>query len=231
MKNYTKEIQLPSFHGFYGSIWSADEWDGYELKERGIELIDEWRISDKYYTDVAREYTEEIEQMYREYLGVDIKLRFTELSSPTFYNYSTDKIYCELYCEDGEKFEKRIIELVRENYYELAEYVRENHSSYDGFISFMSNNIDDWMHEFMWDELQLGCLLHYLLDYFYRKNFHNEDFEYEIRDSLSSNGYTPDCYAEPDSDAAREELERIELKEAQEEAMRKYQYKLVFPNF
>ena len=230
MKN-TKEIQLPSFHGFYGSIWSADEWDGSELKERGIELIDEWRISDKYYTDVAREYTKGIEQMYREYLGVDIKLRFTELSSPSFYNYTTDKIYCELSCEDGAKFEKRIIELVRENYSKLAEYVRENHSSCEGFFSFMSNNIDDWMNEFMEDELQLGCLLHYLLDYCYRKNFHNEDFEYEIWENLRCNGYTPDSYAEPDSDAAREELERIELKEAQAEALRLYQYKLAFPNF
>lgn len=230
MKNYTKEILLPSFHGFYGSIWGVDEWDGYELKERGIELIDEWEISENYYTDVARAYTQEIEQMYREYLGVDIKLRFTELVSPTFYNYTTDKIYCELSCEDGEKFEKRIIELVRENYSELAECIRENHSSRSGFISGMSNDINDWMHEFMEEELELDYLLYYLLDHCYRNKFHNEIFEYEIWEYLSCNGYTPDCYAEPDSDAAREELERIELKEAQEEALRKYQYKLPFPN-
>lgn len=230
MKNYTKEIQLPSFHGFYGSVWSADEWDGYELKERGIELIDEWQISENYFTDVARAYTEEIEQMYREYLGVDIRLRFTELSSPSFYNYTTDKIYCELSCEDGEKFEKRIIELVRENYSELAEYVRKNHSSREGFISFMSNNIDDWIYEFMESELVLSCLLYYLLDKEFRAVF-DEDFEWHIHERLYCNGFCPECYAEPETDAAIEELERIELKEAQDEALRKYQYKLAFPNF
>ena len=56
-KNLVNEIFLPSFQGFYESIWTPD-WEiiSIDHEERGITLTDDWGIDEQYYTDLAREY-------------------------------------------------------------------------------------------------------------------------------------------------------------------------------
>lgn len=226
MKNLVNEIFLPSFQGFYDSVWSP-EWEViiYDLNERGITLTDDWEIDEQYYTDLAREYVSYLQEVYRNELGVDITLEFTELVRPREYNFTTDKIYCNLYCNNVKKFTERINTLIAENYDAVGEYIRKNHSSYSGFISFMSADVNDWLDKWLEDDRQLSCLLYYLVEILRDERGELESLDselcYPIHERVSSF-----YYAYPATDKAKEELKAVELREAQEEAMRKYQLKL-----
>ena len=226
MKNLVNEIFLPSFQGFYESIWTPDwEMISIDHEERGITLTDDWGIDEQYYTDLAREYVSYLQEVYRNDLGVDITLEFTELVRPREYNSTTDKIFCNLYCNDVKKFTERINTLIAENYDAVGEYIKENHSSRDGFISFMSADVTDWLDEWLEDDRQLSYLLYYLVKILRNERGELESLDselcYPIHESIDSF-----CYAYPATDKAKEELKAVELREAQEEAMRKYQLKL-----
>lgn len=226
MKNLVNEIFLPSFQGFYESIWTPDwEMISIDHEERGITLTDDWAIRPEYYTDLAREYTSYLQEVYRNELGVDITLEFVELVRPREYNFTTDKIYCNLYCDNVKKFTERINTLIAENYDAVGEYIKENHSSHDGFISFMSADVNDWLDEWLEDERELSYLLYYLVKILRNERGELESLDselcYPIHESVDSF-----YYAYPATDKAKEELKAVELREAQEEAMRKYQLKL-----
>lgn len=227
MKNKIEcQIFLPSLEGFYESCWTPD-WEQIEADhdERGITLTDEWGIDEQYYKDVAAEYTACMQECYRNELGVDIRLEFTELVSPREYNFSTDKIYCKLSCDNIKDFVGRINALILENYDKMSEYIKERHSTRDGFVSFLSSEIREWLHEWQNDERMMSCVLFYLVDIFRNKRGELESIDselyYQIHEQVDST-----FYARPNSDKAKEELKAIELREAQEEAMRKYQLKL-----
>lgn len=224
MKNLVNEIFLPSFQGFYESFWTPDwEMISTDHEERGITLTYDWEIDKQYFTDLAREYVSYLQEVYRNELGVDITLEFTELVRPREYNYTTDKIYCNLYCNDVKKFTERINTLIAENYDAVGEYIKENHSSYDGFISFMSADANDWLDEWLEDERELSCLLYYLVEILRNERGELESLDSELYYAMSTKSV---FYAYPATDKAKEELKAIELREAQEEAMRKYQLKL-----
>ena len=62
--------------------------------------------------------------------------------SPTYYNYGTDRCYCWI------KTNKITLEMIKNYTLKLdgvKEYLVNNFTSYDGFISFISNQIEDWM--------------------------------------------------------------------------------------
>ena len=224
MKNLVNEIFLPSFQGFYESIWTPDwEMISIDHEERGITLTDDWEIDEQYFTDLAREYVSYLQEVYRNDLGVDITLEFTELVRPREYNFTTDKIYCNLYCNDVKEFAERINALIAENYDAVGEYIKENHSSYSGFISFMSADVNDWLDEWLEDDRQLSYLLYYLVEILRNERGELESLDSELYYAMSTNSV---FYAYPATDKAREEKAQVELREAQEEAMRKYQLKL-----
>lgn len=224
MKNLVNEIFLPSFQGFYESIWSPDwEMISIDHEERGITLTDDWEIDKQYFTDLAREYVSYLQEVYRNDLGVDITLEFTELVRPREYNFTTDKIYCNLYCNNVKKFTDRINTLITENYDAVRKYIKDNHSSCDGFISFMSADVNDWLDEWLEDERELSYLLYYLVKILRNERGELESLDSELYYAMSTNSV---FYAYPATDKAREEKAQVELREAQEEAMRKYQLKL-----
>lgn len=224
MKNLVNEIFLPSFQGFYESIWTPDwEMISIDHEERGITLTDDWEIDKQYFTDLAREYVSYLQEVYRNDLGVEITLEFTELVRPREYNLTTDKIFCNLYCNDVKKFTERINTLIAENYDAVGEYIKENHSSYSGFISFISADVNDWLDEWLEDDRQLSCLLHYLVEILRNERGELDSLDSELYYAMSTNSV---FYAYPATDKAREEQAQVELREAQEEAMRKYQLKL-----
>lgn len=214
MKNLVNEIFLPSFQGFYESIWTPD-WEtiSTDHEERGITLTDDWGIDEQYYTDLAREYVSYLQEVYRNELGVEITLEFTELVRPREYNFTTDKIYCKLYCDNVNKFTERINTLIAENYDAVGKYIKENHSSYDGFISFMSADVNDWLDEWLEDYRQLSFLLYYLVEILRNERGELESLDSELYDSI--HGRVDSChYAYPATDKAKEELKAVELREA-----------------
>jgi hypothetical protein len=70
-------------------------------------------------------------------------MQFKELNSPREYNFTTDKLVCEVEV-DLDKLKKYCYETEREKF---EEYLKENYSSYDGFISFVPNNVKEFEQE------------------------------------------------------------------------------------
>lgn len=149
---------IPCFSGFYSSNWSywieqaeeyAKEWliEHYgvdkEFVMNELDSTPEWRQECK--EKIAQWYAETYYQLVSEYTNIDIELLETHIQSPKAYNYATDKIFATIRTKlSGEQINHRLWLLIEENYKELKEIIHDNHTSRDGFISFMSNDIDEW---------------------------------------------------------------------------------------
>lgn len=75
--------------------------------------------------------------------GLITNMKFVGISSPKFYNFETDKLVIEItydddalasYCFDHNRNEFEI-------------YLRQNFTSYDGFHSFIANNVSDFKNQ------------------------------------------------------------------------------------
>jgi hypothetical protein len=83
---------------------------------------------------------------------LELNLKFIQIDSPKFYNFTTDKIEAEINENDFNKLKDTYL-----NSNEFIDYVNENSKSYDGFISFY-NGFNEVIKE---DEI----LLQYMFDY------------------------------------------------------------------
>lgn len=174
-----KEIISYKFPGFYESIFSnSDEFidDEYELtgelEELGIENIEvyyEYENFDKYKLDVGetfmKYYIEKIHDILPFTEDDDFKLEkinHASIDSPQYYNYRTDYCYCEI--ETNEKTLQKIKKytLVLDG---AEEYILKHFSSRDGFISFISNDINHWkeLNITEYEENMLSALLDMLI--------------------------------------------------------------------
>lgn len=171
------ETFLPSFPGFYESTLYNSDMDYYLLRELisgddrlPTELFREWVSNsrshynelkcrwEEYQEDAAKAYCEVIESHARSVLKGDISIEFSHVWSPKYYNFETDRLYCNIdfdaqeaikYCADhAETFEK---------------YLADHFKSRDGFISFMSYDMIDWMDAAEWDSRHAGHVLDFIL--------------------------------------------------------------------
>lgn len=182
----TVVIQLP-FEGFYCSKWDGEidsihereaEWleeeEGEPLDDGTIrpkelrlnasefgELLFNWTDHSSIYLDVAKLYVEafndEMTELLSEY-GGDLRLTFESMSSPREYNFATDRIFAHIPMSSV----KRLFELSEDtNHAGLRVILKESHTSRDGFISFYSNDLDEWLAKPIedWDYNELGSLL------------------------------------------------------------------------
>ena len=208
-------IQLPSFHGFYDSIWTTIVESDFEedARERGITRADEWECDwRKYEKEIVELYTDKYIEMLNMYLDLNVEQKGEpELDSPKYYNFRTDRIYVDI----NFSAIKKLRTLMQKWEKEMRKTIKENHTSYDGFISFMSNDFDEWIFEYLkYDNEHFGLYLSYALCYLLRlelQSWHrNAEIEDEIFDAIYGN-----VYAEwhPYSEEAKEELKKIELVE------------------
>lgn len=125
-----------------------------------------------------------------------------ELTSPRYYNYETDKIHMKL---DALTLEKWVTRLQSDkDLQEIFEGIIEKRcTSYDGFTSFHSNALEDYLELTLddWDNIKVGLLLEAILyldcpddmadSYSYLKVF-----EEELLGDLQSNGFSDDFCAD-----------------------------------
>lgn len=142
--NWSTEI----FQGFYESdLYNADTI--YNINANRDDDEPEYDFVDsgyeKYCDDVSKQITEQIfYDLDQKEDGEIIKsMTFVKLHSPKYYNFETDKIEAEI-----EVDWQALIDWVKDNTYLFSEYLKNNFSSYDGFISFVPNNTNDF-----WDAL------------------------------------------------------------------------------
>lgn len=148
MKKY--EVLLNFFSGFYESIhdgvfdseeemiiedYPGHTWDDFRFK------YDRIRYCRNYVSAISSE--------------IGLKLEFMELTSPREYNFSTDQI--SVYVDT--KTLKKISSVLNSN--TLKNIIKRRFTSRDGFMSWYSNDIEEWKEKKVqdWNCVELGTLL------------------------------------------------------------------------
>jgi hypothetical protein len=182
---------LPLFNGYYDSIWGTDRDEENEIecineqrKEKGLDPItwDDCKFNyGDHFNNLSKAISREISEWLIKEKYVN-KYKFEKLSSPKQYNYNTDAIYIEYSLTKENK--KNITKYLLNHRLKFEKYLKDRYTSYDGFFSSYSNNVNDWLdNDYFTHEHKLGAVLDFII--------RNEDDlrEIDIYEHLSGNGY------------------------------------------
>lgn len=188
---------LQSFVGFYDSIWEPDTEIYYECERTGQEEDVDFTFDyEQYQNDICKAYTEVWELWMQEFISEDIELEFLEVVSSRYYNFENDS--CRVKIRLTQAAEDAIIAKIGKHREQIAKWIKENHTSYDGFSSNLSNDIDQWPSRlFDSDETfqpaYLFCMLYYIVKAEYMATGETEGLEYDaygrIREDISVTSY------------------------------------------
>ena len=188
---------LQSFVGFYDSIWEPDTEIYYECERTGQEEDVDFTFDyEQYQNDICKAYTEVWELWMQEFISEDIELEFLEVVSPRYYNFENDS--CRVKIRLTQAAEDAIIAKIGKHRDQIATWIKENHTSYDGFSSNLSNDIDQWPSRLFDDDetfqpAYLFCMLYYIVKAEYMAIGETESLEYEacgrIRIDISVTSY------------------------------------------
>jgi hypothetical protein len=136
------------------------------------------------FIDYAKEYAEHFAHEFK------IKLNFESLSSPREYNFTTDRIFCEI----SESELKRLYDLTDKAIFKKT--ALDMFTSRDGFCSFYDNDISTWGALSEYDHNQYYCLL---MAYLETIGAH-DDYEWSIVENMSCDGFMSEAVYEHCSD-------------------------------
>ena len=143
----TIKTYLPVFTGFYGSHFLEPYMDE-EDEGNGID----W---ENYLKALSKSFCDIIEDELSDFVSM---IKFEELISPRFYNYTNDSINCEIDVNVD-----KVNNYLKENTLQFTEYLKENYTSYDGFISSYSTDINDWV-DWSDDKHMAGSVLQFICE-------------------------------------------------------------------
>lgn len=192
---------LQSFVGFYDTIWEPDTEIYYECERTGQEEDVDFTFDYKQYQDdICKAYTEVWELWMQEFISEDIELEFLEVVRPQYYTaLKTDR--CRVKIRLTQAAEDAIIAKIGKHRDQITEWIKENHTSYDGFSSNLSNDIDQWPSRLFdsdetYQPAYLFCMLYYIVKAEYMATGETESLEYEacgrIRIDISVTSYMKD---------------------------------------
>ena len=180
-----RETTIP-FSGFYESIHACEIDSALENRlsdSSGCNPVSE-RISDEIYLhtgDVsevyARRYLEDFQSWLAANCDVDVKLHYAALSSPKYYNFSTDRIFAGISSASVRKLYRAVDKAL------LDKVIKDSFTSYDGFCSSYEPNRAAWGKLEDWDHNQIGTILCALI-----KQSGRRDWEYEIIEDANLTG-------------------------------------------
>jgi len=220
-------IELPFFPGFYESDLENSDTSYWAIKEEveyyQREYCSDWGPGDKEDAPIYEQITEDdLDFDYKEYEKEVIDgfvlawkeyapeivegVEFTDMVSPKYYNFSTDRIFADVDLRDDWKEVMRAF--MEENHDWLKDRIKKDWSSYDGFCSFMENDIEEW-DKMLFEEMDaryISTMLGYMM---YRANK-------EIRNDLVMDALE-DVYAGQYVFITDEGKERLEELKAQRE--------------
>ena len=155
-------IELPFFPGFYESdlensdtsYWAIKEELEYYQNDYAYDNPDEQAIYEQL-TENDLEfdyegYEEEVRNAWVEAWKnnapeIVLSVEGVEMTSPKYYNFETDRLWADVELRDD--WMDAVREFMVENADWLRERIKDDWTSYDGFMSFMSNNFDDLSHD------------------------------------------------------------------------------------
>ncbi len=140
---------LPLFSGFYNSKF--DSYFDQEVEQvMEHEEKDYDQIRDQLdYRKGRLAMAQEIVSVFNQETKLDLK--FLEVWSPREYNFVNDKIICEIDDEEMRKIHAKVLGS-DEGREALTEVLEEFFTSRSGFISFYSNELEDW--DKTWEEVK-----------------------------------------------------------------------------
>jgi hypothetical protein len=137
------ETFAPLFPGFYGTVFEYDgegeDIDFYN-EENGTDLdYDDfnWNYRD-YHERVCKAFVNRLETELKQFLPITIE--FQELRSPREYNFANDSINVKVDLNLPE-----LIKLIGDRKEAATQYFKDKYTSCSGFISFHSNDVNDWL--------------------------------------------------------------------------------------
>ena len=161
-----KEIYSNVFYGFYESIFcNSDEFIDLEnekeydlisnypfLNEKELSVNYEYENFTEYQKDISNKFSKEYINLIENELPYHIlenknyllELKDFELYSPKYYNYNTDHI--SIFINTNYKTLQLIKDYVL-SLNDMENYIYKKNKSYDGFISFLSNDIKEWINK------------------------------------------------------------------------------------
>jgi len=164
----TKSVQIP-FDGFYYSQADhiienhIDSEIYYFENEHDKKIVLQWDDFSVNRIEFAKSYVDSYEQYVLNEHDIELKLQFDELTSPKFYNYTTDKIFCHVSDEVLSMLHERFIELSN-----AQDIIDDTFKSRDGFASFYDEFCHEWKDKPLseWDENELSVLFPTVDDWF-----------------------------------------------------------------
>lgn len=180
-------VEIP-FAGFYESIWSGildrevEQFCECEAEKQTDESSEQFqpeplRLSESAYFDlvyysadfsaahlgIAQDYLSEWDDSASELLaqvipGFALGARWESMTSPREYNFSTDRIFAYI---PAQSIAQLFAYSESTGHSALTYVIRSRFTSYDGFHSFYSNQLSDWIEKPLgdWDWNELGTLL------------------------------------------------------------------------
>lgn len=210
------DLEVPGFTGFYYGIWEQGENEWIEVHEmkygeyedfESLNLIDDWGFGPDYRANVAKLFAEDYAEIIKNCIGIEMELIGSDVDSPQAYNFTTDRIFAIFDVPDYDVLVERLVKLgkLSEYYTELAALIKKYHTSCSGFISFMSNDIEEWF-ELMQDpsnDHYTSYFLGYLLSLMAPEEIEglNESIYMYVEENTDYH-----C-VEPETDEAKEEWE------------------------
>ena len=182
---------LQSFVGFYDSIWEPDTEIYYECERTGQEEDVDFTFDYKQYqNDICKAYTEVWELWMQEFISEDIELEFVEVVSPRYYNFENDS--CRVKIRLTQASEDAIIAKIGKHRDQIAKWIKENHTSNEGFSSNLSNDIDQWPSRLFdsdetYQPAYLFCMLYYIVKAEFIRIGESENLEYEVYGCICEN--------------------------------------------
>ena len=158
------EVNIP-FQGFYNSRIS--NWLDF-IGENIIEDETDWETIHEEISKLYCKWLEEILNNYLKEINLSIKIRYTILLSPKYYNYETDRIFADI-PKDNLIAIKEYIFTENRLHYKFIQTCKNWFTSKDGYMSFYNPDYETWGDIEKWDHNQLKVLIEVLLIDLYAK--------------------------------------------------------------
>ena len=186
---------LPVFNGFYNTLFenlidnAVDDAIEYHNEQNNTNLVyddfdfDFTTIQNK----ICKDAVSKIEEKLNE-IGINCKIKFETLVSPKYYNFSNDSINIEI---NFKKF-SRVIEILEQNFDSFSQYIKDNYTSRDGFISSYSSYASDWIEDLREnaenEAHKVGAVLDFILQEI--EDYKDEDLYFDLLDNAYFIDYT-----------------------------------------
>ena len=166
-------IELPFFPGFYESDLENSDTANWAIKDKLDYYRNECDTPCKALTEDDldfndAEYEKDVRDAwvdaFRENMPeIVLSLEDVVMTSPRYYNFETDRLWADIELADG--WENVMRTFMDENAGWLSIRIREDWTSYDGFISFMENDINKWPEHLFeeTDEKYISTMIGYMM--------------------------------------------------------------------